>query len=122
MEEGIALANRLAPEHLEVLFAGDAAEVQRKIKLIRNAGALFVGRWSSEPVGDYYAGPNHTIPTGGAARYASPLSVRDFQKHTSYIQYSQAKLLEEGAAIAAFADQEELHAHAAAIRVRLGAT
>jgi len=80
---------------------------------------VFVGQYSSEPVGDYYAGPNHTIPTSGAARYAGPLSARDFQKHSSYIEYSKERLLAEGEKIAKFADMEELNAHATAIRVRL---
>ncbi len=114
IEEGIEICNQIAPEHLEVLLS-DAS----KFALIRNAGAVFVGPYSSEPVGDYYAGPNHTIPTSGAARYASPLSTRDFQKHSSYIQYSKARLLQEGEQIARFADLENLHAHAMAVRVRL---
>ncbi len=114
IEEGIEISNQVAPEHLEVLL-----EDESKMSLIRNAGAIFVGRWSSEPVGDYYAGPNHTIPTSGAARYAAPLSTRDFQKHSSYIKYSEARLRNEGEKIAKFADLEELNAHATAIRTRL---
>jgi len=118
IETGIAFSNQVAPEHLEVLVPEDREE--KILALIQNAGAIFIGPWSSEPVGDYYAGPNHTIPTGGAARYAAPLSVRDFQKHSSLIRYSKTRLLEEGADIAKFADMEELNAHATAIRVRLG--
>ncbi|MDT8447502.1 MAG: histidinol dehydrogenase [bacterium] len=117
IEEGIALANQIAPEHLELLVPEEDEEDM--LDLIRNAGAIFIGQWSSEPVGDYYAGPNHTIPTGGAARYAAPLSVRDFQKHSSLIRYSKKRLLKEGEDIAKFADLEELNAHASAVRVRL---
>jgi histidinol dehydrogenase len=114
LEEGFDLVNRLAPEHLELLLT-----TPEKIDQIRNAGAVFVGRWSTETVGDYFAGPNHTIPTGGAARYGSPLSVRDFQKHTSLIQYSEARLNHQGELIARFAELEGLPAHAAAVYERL---
>ncbi|MGK0289485.1 MAG: histidinol dehydrogenase, partial [bacterium] len=114
IDEGIEISNLIAPEHLEVLLQDES-----KIDKIRNAGAIFVGRWSSEPVGDYFAGPNHTIPTSGAAKYASPLGVADFVKQSSYIKYSEERLRKEGEMIAEFADLEELHAHAEAIRVRL---
>jgi len=118
IELGIKLANQIAPEHLELLVPQEReAEL---LDQITNAGAIFIGPWSSEPVGDYFAGPNHTIPTGGAARYAGPLSVRDFQKHSSLIRYSKERLFAQGADIATFADLEELNSHAAAIRVRLG--
>lgn len=117
IEEGIALSNQIAPEHLELLVPEE--EEEDRLALITNAGAIFIGPWSSEPVGDYYAGPNHTIPTGGAARYASPLSVRDFQKHSSLIRYSKERLAKEGEDIARFADLEELNAHASAVRERL---
>ncbi len=114
IDEGIDIVNKIAPEHLEVLVCDET-----KLEKIRNAGAIFVGQWSTETVGDYFAGPNHTIPTGGAARYGSPLSVRDFQKHSSLIKYSKSKLLLEGETIAKFAELEDLHAHAAAVRERL---
>jgi len=114
VDEGIDMVNTIAPEHLEVLISDES-----KLDRIRNAGAIFIGQWSTETVGDYYAGPNHTIPTGGAARYGSPLSVRDFQKHSSLIRYSKERLSLEGETIARFAELEELHAHAAAVRVRL---
>lgn len=113
VEEGIEIVNRIAPEHLEVLITDES-----KIETIRNAGAMFIGQWSTETVGDYFAGPNHTIPTDGAARYGSPLSVRDFQKHTSLIRYSKRRLEQEGEIIAQFAELEGLHAHAAAVRER----
>ena len=114
IEEGIAISNKIAPEHLELLLRDE-----NRLGQISNAGAIFVGRWSSEPVGDYYAGPNHTIPTNGSARYASPLSVRNFQKHSSLIHYSKQRLWKQGTEIAAFADLEELNGHAEAIRERL---
>ena len=114
IQTGIDLLNRISPEHVEILI-----QDQSKINKIRNAGAIFVGRWSTETIGDYFAGPNHTIPTDGAARYASPLSVRDFQKHSSLINYSQKRLDSEGASIAKFAELEELFAHAAAVRERM---
>ncbi|MCP4296031.1 MAG: histidinol dehydrogenase [Proteobacteria bacterium] len=114
IEEGIEISNRIAPEHLELLLTDE-----NQIEQIRNAGAIFVGRWSSEPVGDYFAGPNHTIPTNGSARYASPLSVRDFQKQSSLIHYSKKRLMDQGEEIATFADLEELNGHAEAIRERL---
>ena len=114
VEGGIELANRIAPEHLELLLVDES-----KARHIVNAGAIFIGRWSSEPVGDYMAGPNHTIPTAGAARFSSPLSVRDFQKHSSLIHYSKKRLLAQGETIVRFAEMEELYGHAAAIRERL---
>lgn len=114
IEAGIELVNQIAPEHLELLIQDES-----RLQEIRNAGAVFLGKWSTETVGDYFAGPNHTIPTGGAARYGSPLSVRDFQKHSSLIKYSKEKLEAEGETIARFAELEELYAHAAAVRERL---
>ena len=114
IDRGIEISNRIAPEHLELLLADES-----QIEQITNAGAIFMGPCSSEPVGDYMAGPNHTIPTSGAAKFSSPLSVRDFQKHSSLIHYSKKRLLAQGENIAKFADMEELSGHAAAIRVRL---
>ncbi|MBU3916828.1 histidinol dehydrogenase [bacterium] len=113
VDEGIELVNTIAPEHLELLIMDKS-----KINKIRNAGAIFIGKWSSETVGDYFAGPNHTIPTGGAAKYGSPLSVRDFQKHSSVIEYSKERLFRQADSIAKFADLEGLHAHAEAVRIR----
>ena len=114
IHEGIAITNAVAPEHLELLVKDN-----KIIDKIRNAGAIFVGQWSTEAVGDYFAGPNHTIPTNGAARYGSPLSVRDFQKRSSLIEYSKDRLLRQGEQIAKFAEIEDLPAHAAAVRARL---
>jgi histidinol dehydrogenase len=110
-------ANLRAPEHLELLVA----EPWELLGRIRNAGAVFLGPSSPEPVGDYFAGPNHVLPTGGTARWASPLGVYDFVKRTSLIGYSAARLREHGADIIRFAEAEGLHGHAAAIRVRLEA-
>jgi histidinol dehydrogenase len=115
VDEACDVANLLAPEHLEVHTASPW-ELMPKLK---HAGAIFLGEYSSEPVGDYFAGPNHTLPTGGTARFFSALSTRDFLKRTSIIQYSKARLMETGKSIAAFADAEELQAHAEAIRIRL---
>jgi histidinol dehydrogenase len=114
LDQGVELVNKIAPEHFELLVRDT-----RILSKIRNAGAIFVGQWSSEPAGDYYAGPNHTLPTNGAARYASPLGTQDFQKHSSYIEYTRERLLAQGKDIAHFAGLEELYAHAAAINVRL---
>jgi histidinol dehydrogenase len=113
IKEGIDLVNRIAPEHLELMVRENSV-----LDGIKNAGAIFIGKWSSETIGDYFAGPNHTIPTSGAAKYGSPLSVRDFQKHSSIIEYSEQRLKKEAADIAEFADLEGLNAHAEAIRIR----
>jgi len=114
IEDGIEISNQIAPEHLELLLIDES-----KIDCIKNAGAIFIGRWSTEPVGDYMAGPNHTIPTSGAARFSSPLSVRDFQKYSSIIHYSKKRLINQGKQIARFAELEDLFGHAAAITERL---
>ncbi|PNB76720.1 histidinol dehydrogenase, partial [Pseudomonas sp. FW305-BF6] len=84
----IKLVNKIAPEHVELLLK-DSEEYVTKIK---NAGAIFVGEYTPEPVGDYYAGTNHTLPTSGTARFTSPLSVNDFQKKTSVVYYSKEAL------------------------------
>jgi histidinol dehydrogenase len=115
MDEAIDVMNELAVEHLEILTEDDWGTMTR----IRHAGAIFLGPYSSEPVGDYFAGPNHVLPTGGTARYASALSVDDFIRKQSIISYSKDRLAETGASIAALADAEDLQAHAEAIRVRL---
>ncbi|BAU26609.1 histidinol dehydrogenase [Aneurinibacillus soli] len=115
LEQGIDVVNRLAPEHLEVVVE-DAMEYVGKLK---NAGAIFLGAYSSEPVGDYFAGPNHVLPTNGTARFSSPLNVDDFLKKTSLISYSRQDLLANGQKIVALARQEGLEAHARAIQMRL---
>ncbi|WP_160722577.1 histidinol dehydrogenase [Bacillus sp. USDA818B3_A] len=115
LDEAVETVNQLAPEHLEVITE-NAIELLGKI---RHAGAIFVGRYSSEPVGDYFAGPNHVLPTNGTARFSSPLNVDDFQKKSSVIIYSEKALKENGAKIAKFARMEGLEAHARAVETRL---
>ena len=115
IEEAIETVNQLAPEHLEIITE-NAIELLGKI---RHAGAIFIGRYSSEPVGDYFAGPNHVLPTNGTARFSSPLNVDDFQKKSSVIIYSQKAMVENGAKIAEFARKEGLEAHARAVEFRL---
>ncbi len=115
IEEGIQVINRMAPEHLEVMVE----EPMRYLGLIENAGAIFLGPYSSEPVGDYLAGPNHIIPTNGTARYSSPVDVDDFIKKSSLIHYSKEALLANGATIMELARHEGLEGHARAIQIRL---
>lgn len=112
---GADLANLLAPEHLEIITKSPRA----LLPSIRNAGAIFLGPYSSEPVGDYFAGPNHVLPTNGSARFFSPLGVYDFYKRTSLIEYTAKAMRREGRAIAALADAEGFFHHAAAVRKRL---
>ena len=114
MEEAIETVNKLAPEHLEIIMEN----AMEKVGKIRHAGAIFIGRYSSEPVGDYFAGPNHVLPTNGTARFSSPLNVDDFQKKSSIIMYSEQAFNENAAKIAAFARLEGLEAHARAIEAR----
>lgn len=114
MDEAISIVNELAPEHLEILTE-NPMEYLGKIK---HAGAIFLGRFSSEPVGDYFAGTNHVLPTNGTARFSSPLNVEDFQKKSSVIYYSEHALKENAHKIAAFARLEGLEAHARAVEER----
>ena len=114
MDDAIAAANEIASEHLEILTK-DPYQVMTKIK---NAGAIFLGEYSSEPLGDYFAGPNHILPTNGTARFFSPLNVDDFTKKTSIISYSKEALEKVHGKIEYFAEQEQLTAHANSIRVR----
>ena len=115
IDEAVETVNQLAPEHLEIITE-NAIELLGKI---RHAGAIFIGRYSSEPVGDYFAGPNHVLPTNGTARFSSPLNVDDFQKKSSVIIYSEKALTENGEKIAEFARMEGLEAHARAVEIRL---
>lgn len=117
LEEAIEVVNRLAPEHLEIMTADPMDIVGR----IENAGAIFLGAYSTEPVGDYFAGPNHILPTNGTARFASALGVDDFVKKSSLIRYSREALLEHGGNIMTLARREGLEAHARAVEVRLKA-
>lgn len=114
MEELIDAANQLAPEHLEIMTA-NAAEDAEKIK---HAGAIFIGRYSSEPIGDYFAGTNHVLPTNSTARFSSALSVYDFLKRTSIIHYSEQAWQDNKEKIARLARLEGLEAHARAVESR----
>jgi histidinol dehydrogenase len=109
------LANKLAPEHLELLTKNPFDDYKK----IKNAGAIFLGEYSPEPVGDYYAGPNHTLPTSRTARFSSALSVDDFYKKTSLIYYSKEALGKAQADIIRLAEDEQLSGHANAIAVRM---
>jgi len=110
----LELANAIAPEHLEIMTQ-DPFEL---LPLVKNAGAVFLGSYSPEPLGDYFAGPNHVLPTGGGARFFSPLCVDDFVKKTSVISYSQPALRRQADKICAFAVAEGLFAHAKAVEIR----
>ncbi|MGG3891401.1 histidinol dehydrogenase [Metabacillus fastidiosus] len=110
----VSVVNELAPEHLEVLTK-DPMSLLDKLK---HAGAIFLGRYSSEPVGDYFAGPNHVLPTNGTARFSSPLNVDDFTKKSSIISYSEQAFNENAGKIAKFARLEGLEAHARALEER----
>lgn len=115
LEEGVKAVNELAPEHLEII----TADPFQYLSKIENAGAIFLGPYSSEPVGDYFAGPNHVLPTNGTARFSSPLNIDDFMKKSSVIYYSKEALLRDGAKIISLAQHEGLEAHARAIQIRL---
>ncbi|MDQ6685624.1 MAG: histidinol dehydrogenase, partial [Pseudomonadota bacterium] len=108
------ISNRIAPEHLEVC----AAEPGRWEPLLRHAGAIFLGAWSSESLGDYCAGPNHVLPTAGTARFSSPLGVYDFQKRTSLIEVSASGAARLGPIATELAQGEGLQAHAEAAAMR----
>jgi len=114
LEEACAVANRIAPEHLELSVENPEGLVEK----IRNAGAIFLGRWSSEAIGDYCAGPNHVLPTAGTARFSSPLGVYDFQKRTSVIGVSQSAAAKLGRIAMTLAEGEGLTAHARAAEMR----
>jgi len=116
LDEACALVNRIAPEHLELSVADPQALLPR----IRNAGAIFLGRYTSEALGDYCAGPNHVLPTSRTARFSSPLGVYDFQKRTSLIEVSAAGADRLGRIAATLADGEGLPAHARSARLRVG--
>lgn len=115
METVIEMANISAPEHLEVM----TKEPFALLPYLRNAGAIFLGAYSPEPLGDYYAGPNHILPTGGTARFYSVLNVETFMKKTSIIAYTQGALTAVGSDVIKMAEAEGLQAHANAIRVRM---
>lgn len=113
-DQAVDLANRLAPEHLEVMMADPVSYIGK----LDNAGSVFLGKYSPEPLGDYYAGPNHVLPTSGTARFFSPLSVDAFIKKSSYIYYTEEALFHAKDDIMLLAQKEGLTAHANSIRVR----
>ena len=114
INEAVELANEIAPEHLELCVEEPFSLVGN----IKNAGAIFLGEYSPEPLGDYMAGPNHVLPTNGTARFYSPLSVNDFVKKSSIISYNKNALAKVWKDIAVFAEAEGLKAHANSVRIR----
>jgi histidinol dehydrogenase len=114
LEEACAVANRIAPEHIELAVQYP----ERMVSKIRNAGAIFLGKWSSEALGDYCAGPNHVLPTAGTARFSSPLGVYDFQKRTSVISVSERSAAKLGRIAVTLAKGEGLQAHERAAQMR----
>ena len=112
--EAAEISDELAPEHLEIV----TLDPESVLDIVKNAGSVFLGDYSPEPVGDYFAGPNHTLPTSGTARFSSPLGVDDFVKRSSYIKYSREALERNGARIADFAEREGLSAHARSVTAR----
>ncbi|MEW5747003.1 MAG: histidinol dehydrogenase [Nitrospirota bacterium] len=114
IREAIALANEIAPEHLEIMTRNAGRDVEG----ITNAGAAFLGPWTPEPLGDYSAGPNHTLPTGGTSRFSSPLGTYDFIKRTSLLQFSRKGFMQLADTVESIADKEGLEAHANTIRIR----
>jgi histidinol dehydrogenase len=116
IDDMFTLMNTVAPEHLEIQLE----DPTQYLNQIRNAGSVFLGKYASEPLGDYVAGPNHILPTGGTARFSSPLGVYDFVKRTSYIQYTKPALEKEAKSITTLARVEGLEGHARAIESRFG--
>ena len=114
VDEMVALANELAPEHLEVMLENPMSYLGR----LDNAGSVFLGQYTPEPLGDYYAGPNHVLPTSGTARFFSPLGVDSFIKKSSYIYYTEDALCKAKEDIVCIAEREQLTAHANSIKVR----
>jgi histidinol dehydrogenase len=115
LEEALDIASQIAPEHLELLVERPLDYLRR----VRHAGAVFLGPWSPEPMGDYLAGPNHVLPTGGTARFSSPLGVEDFLKKTSVIGMSEGSMGRLGPCVIRLAGLEGLDAHARSVQVRL---
>ena len=115
LDEAIDIANRIAPEHLELAVDDPRASAEH----IKNAGAIFLGHYTPEAIGDYFAGPNHVLPTSGTARFSSPLGVYDFIKRTSLISYTPAALKKAGPPVGVLAEMEHLDAHANAVNLRV---
>ena len=116
IQEAVKLSNEIAPEHLSI----QVSNPMDLLKGITNAGAIFLGSYTPQTMGDYVAGPNHTLPTGGTARFFSPLSVDDFVKKSSIIRYAKGSLKKDGAVASRIAEIEGLEAHSKAVRIRMG--
>lgn len=116
IERAVEVANAIAPEHLEMCVENPRAWLDK----IKNAGSVFLGGYTPEALGDYFAGPNHTLPTGGSAKFSSPLSVDDFLKKTQYIMYSAEALEKAAADVEYFAESEGLDGHARSVKIRFG--
>lgn len=116
LEEAHDVVNRIAPEHLEIMTNDPVHSMMN----IRHAGAMFLGNYGCEAMGDYVAGPNHTLPTSGTAAFASPLGVYDFMKKSSIIHYTEEAFMKEADAVVTIATAEQLSAHAKSVEVRKG--
>lgn len=116
IKEAVELSNQIAPEHLEIM----TKEPMGILHMIKNAGAIFLGEWTPEPLGDYSAGPNHTLPTGGTARFSSPLGVYDFVKRSSILSFTEDGFMRLAKTVKIIAEAEGLEAHGNTIRVREG--
>lgn len=116
IRQATGLANDIAPEHLEIM----TRDPEKELGSVKNAGAVFLGQWTPEPLGDYSAGPNHTLPTGGTARFSSPLGVYDFIKRTSLLRFERKGFMSLSGTVEALADMEGLDAHANTVRIRRG--
>ncbi len=117
LKRAVEVANAIAPEHLEIM----TERPERLLPLVRNAGAVFLGKWTPEPLGDYAAGPNHTLPTGGTARFFSPLGVYDFVKRTSILRFSRQAFRRLSGVVETLSEIEGLQAHGNTVRIRRGA-
>lgn len=116
IEEAVGISNQIAPEHLEIMTKYPG----KVLPMIKNAGAVFLGQWTPEPLGDYSAGPNHTLPTGGTAKFSSPLGVYDFIKRSSVLSFTKKDFMSISKTVSTIADSEGLEAHGNTIRVRMG--
>ena len=114
MKNAAEIANSIAPEHLEIM----TKDPERVLPMIRNAGAIFLGEWTPEALGDYAAGPNHTLPTGGTARFSSPLGVYDFTKRSSLLGFTRSGFTKLAGTVETIAAAEGLEAHGNTIKVR----
>ena len=114
IESCIELSNQFAPEHLEII----TIDPQKTLKKIENAGAIFLGKWTPEAVGDYLAGPNHTLPTSGNARFSGSLGVETFMKNSSIIEFNEESLKINSLDIINLANSEGLHSHANSVKIR----